>query len=109
MGRARHHWRKTDDACRQDSRTLWALHRNGKRRWQLRQTRVARSVGTRLLLLSSRRSDRSAHHSSQSVRYLKNLISCRNPDRWITEPTVQRFNHCPEVQLKILGAMAIIY
>src|SRR6267378_5523868 len=91
MGRARHHWRKTDDACRQDSRTLWALHRNGKRRWQLRQTRVARSVGTRLLLLSPRRSDRSAHHSSQSVRHMKNRIGCRNPDRWIAA--------CPAVEL----------
>src|SRR5712672_1184309 len=107
MGRARHHWRKTDDARCQDSGALRALHRDGKHRWQLRQTRVARSAGTLLLLLSPRRSDRSAHHSSQSVRYLKNRIGCRNLDRWIVAcPAVEVL---PGVQLKILRAMATIY
>src|SRR6266850_1531030 len=92
MGSARHHWRKTDDARRQNNGALRAFHPDGKHRWQLRQTRVARSACAHLLLLSPRRSNRSAHHSSKSVRFLKNRISCCNPDRWIAAPTVQRSN-----------------
>src|SRR5258706_8208889 len=94
---------------RQDNGALRTFHPDGKHRWQLRQTRVARSAGAHLLLLSPRRSNRSAHHSSQSVRFLKNRISCCNPDRWIAAPTVQRSNYWPEVQLKILRAKVTIY
>src|SRR5258708_32031839 len=93
MGSARHHWRKTNDARRQDNGALRTFHPDGKHRWQLRQTRVARSAGAHLLLLSPRRSNRSAHHSSQSVRFFEKshqLLQSRSMDCGAD---------CPEVQL----------